>query len=40
MFNFGPVFEGVENYPKTTYTTIALFMLFVTALVAKRFGLW
>lgn len=40
MFNFGPIFDGVENYPKATYTTLALFCIFAGGLVGRTLGLW
>ena len=40
MFNFGPIFDGMENYPKTTMVSIGGFGLFVAALMTKHFGFW
>lgn len=40
MFNVGPVFDGVENHPKTTYATIGILAIAVAVLITRHFGLW
>jgi hypothetical protein len=40
MFNFGPIFDGVENYPKTTFATMGVLAIVVVVLMTKHFGLW